>query len=222
MLPYKQERPMALTNAYLITTKNLESFLNSIKTAKAPERFNNKFLQQLDFASSNDRLFIGLMKGLGFIDDSGVPTKRYYQFLDQSQSGRVLAESLREAYEDLFAVNIHANEMTADEVKNKLRTLTMGQKSDKVLSLMSNTFKSLSELADWAAPAAEALEEVVPPDDVIAALMEEPERPERREERHPNRETKLQLHYNIQIHLPESRDPAVFDAIFQALKKHIS
>jgi hypothetical protein len=32
----------------------------------------------------------------------------------------------------------------------------------------------------------------------------------------------LQLHYDIQIHLPESRDPAVFDAIFQALRKHLT
>jgi hypothetical protein len=31
----------------------------------------------------------------------------------------------------------------------------------------------------------------------------------------------LQLHYDIQIHLPESRDAAVFDAIFAALKKHL-
>src|SRR5712664_867890 len=92
------------------------------------------------------------MKGLGFIDESGVPTKRYYQFLDQSQSGRILAEALREAYEDLFAVNVKANEMTVEEVKNKLRTLTMGQKSENVLNLMANTFKSLSELADWGAP----------------------------------------------------------------------
>lgn len=79
---------MPLTNAYLMTTKNLEAFLNAIRAAKAPERFNNKFLTQLDFTSSNDRLFIGILKGLGFIDESGVPTKRYYAFLDQTESGR--------------------------------------------------------------------------------------------------------------------------------------
>jgi hypothetical protein len=35
---------MPLSNAYLVTTKNLEAFLNAIKTAKAPERVNNKFI----------------------------------------------------------------------------------------------------------------------------------------------------------------------------------
>jgi hypothetical protein len=83
-----------------MTTKNLEAFMNAIRAAKAPERFNNKFLSQLDFTSSNDRLFIGALKGLGFIDESGVPTKRYYAFLDQTESGKVLAEAVREAYED--------------------------------------------------------------------------------------------------------------------------
>jgi len=212
---------MALTNAYLITTKNLESFLNSIKTAKAPERFNNKFLQQLDFGSSNDRLFIGLMKGLGFIDESGVPTRRYYHFLDQSQSGRILAESVREAYEDLFAVNTKANEMGVEEVKNKLRTLTMGQKSDNVLGLMANTFRSLSDLAEWDAPPPTA-DPVEPTDEEIMTSIGAEDETDHLEKRRAPSASRMQLHYNIQIHLPESRDPAVFDAIFDALKRHIS
>src|SRR5258706_1799667 len=128
---------MSLTNAYLVTTRNLEGFLNALRSAKAPERFTNRFLTQLDFASSNDRLFIAVLKGLGFIDENGVPTQRYYDFLDQSQSGRVLADAVREAYEDLFAVNKTAQDMSVEDVKYKLRTLTQGQKSDKVLSLMA-------------------------------------------------------------------------------------
>src|SRR5262249_42725208 len=124
-------------------------FLNAIKSARAPERVTNSFLAQLDYNSSNDRLFIGMLKGLGFLDEGGVPTKRYFEFLDQGRSGFVLAEAVREAYEDLFAVNKRANELTVDDVKNKLRTLTQGQKSDKVIGLMANTFKALTDLADW-------------------------------------------------------------------------
>jgi hypothetical protein len=46
---------MFLPTAYLVTTKNLDAFLNGLKTAKAPERVNNKFLQNREFSSSNDR-----------------------------------------------------------------------------------------------------------------------------------------------------------------------
>lgn len=65
---------MSLTNAYLITTKNLSSIINSVVSAKAPERFTNKFLEDLGFKSSNDRLYVGLFKALGLIDDTGQPT----------------------------------------------------------------------------------------------------------------------------------------------------
>jgi hypothetical protein len=192
---------MALTNAYLVTTKNLEAFLNAIRSAKAPERFSNRFLTQLDFSSSNDRLLIGVLKGLGFLDENSAPTQRYYDFLDQTESGRILADAIREAYGDLFAINKNAQDMTVDEVRNKLRTLTQGQKSENVLSLMANTFKTLTGLADWEAPSPEVAsgsrkeaEDVAEPD--IPPVLEDLRRPTELE--------RLQLHYNIQIHLPES------------------
>jgi hypothetical protein len=207
---------MALTSAYLVTTKNLESFLNALRSAKAPERFTNKFLANLEFSSSNDRLFIRVLKGLGFLDDSGTPTQRYYQFLDQTQSGRVLADALREAYGELFALNTKAQNMSVEEVKNKLKTLTLGQKSDKVLSLMANTFRALADLADWDAPAIAAAPDLEP------LANSQPAEPATLSESGLAKSGNLQLHYNIQVHLPESRDPAVYDAIFQALRKHLA
>lgn len=212
-----REMRMPLTSSYLVTTKNLEAFLNALRSAKAPERFTNKFLAQLDFTSSNDRLFIGVLKGLGFLDDSGTPTERYYQFLDQTQSGRVLAEALREAYEDLFAVNTKAHQMTADDIKNKLKTLTLGQKSDNVLNLMANTFKALADQAEWDAPPPKPTPTT--PESPTGGSNPEPPKPP--SDQLPNLPRAFELHYDIQIHLPESRDPAVFDAVFQALRRHL-
>ena len=212
---------MALTSSYLITTKNLEAFFNSLITAQAPDTFTLKFLESLEFKSTNDRLYLGLLKALGFLDVNAVPTERYFKFLDQSQSKQILAEAVREAYGDLFAVNIKANELTVAEVKNKLRTLTQGKNSDKVLGLMANTFKALVEYAEWttakkvdgkkdkAADQKPEQKETPPP-------PEEPEEESIGEKLH-----KAQLHYNIQIHLPESRDQAVYDALFKSLKKHL-
>lgn len=218
---------MALPTAYLVTTKNLEAFLNAIKTAKAPERINNKFLANLDFTSSNDRLLIGILKALGFADDSGVPTKRYFDFLDQSRSGAILAEAIREAYSDLFAINTKAEGLSGDDVKNKFRTLTQGQNSDHVLGLMAKTFKALTELADWEAPSAD-LEEKKEEEQKNGApkkgVEEQSEETPVRKERRLSGTDQLslrELHYNIQIVLPETRDIAVFDAIFESLRKHL-
>lgn len=113
---------MALTTSYLTSIKNVESIFNSILSAKAPERFTTKFLEDLGFKSSTDRLFIGMLKALGFLDEGGQPTQRYYDFLDQSQSKHIVAVGIEEAYEDLFNLNKNAQNMTNEEVKNKLKT----------------------------------------------------------------------------------------------------
>jgi Family of unknown function (DUF5343) len=131
---------VALMTAYLVTSKNAQAFFNAIQSAKAPDRFTTKFLKDLDFTSSNDRLYIGVLKGLGFLDDNGVPTERYFAFLDHSQSGRVLADALQSAYDELFALNKAAQKLSVDEVKGKLKSLTQGQKSENVITWMANTF----------------------------------------------------------------------------------
>ncbi len=204
---------MALTQAYLMTTKNLESVINSLINAKAPERMTNKFLEDLGFKSSNDRLYVGIFKALGLIDNNGVPTRRYFEFLDQSQTGKILAIGIQEAYEDLFNLRKDAQNLSADEIKNKLKTITQGQKSDNVLLLMSNTFKALCDIADWdtsptssSAPLIEASTQ-----QTIANNMTDAK----------TANAKMDLFYNIQIHLPETTIITVYDAIFQSLKKHI-
>lgn len=201
---------MALTTSYLTSVKNLESIINSVVNAKAPDRFTNKFLEDLGFKSSNDRLVIGIFKALGLIDDSGQPLQRYYEMLDQTQTGKILAVGIQEAYEDLFNLRKDAQNLSNDEIKNKLRTLTQGQKSDDVIAKMSSTFRALCDLADWSAPASlKTPSPIVSADDSSDKTEEKPQ------------EHGMNLHYNIQIHLPETTNMAVYDAIFQSLKKHL-
>ena len=169
---------------------------------------------------------LAFSNSLGFTDDAGVPTKRYFDFLDQTQSARILAGAVREAYTDLFAVNVKANELSAEEIKNKLRTLTQGQNSDNVLGWMAKTFKALADLADWSSSAVPP-QAAQSPDQAGAAHESDSGKqlPAKSvEEQHRESSTRLrlkELHYNIQIVLPETRDVAVFDAIFESLRKHL-
>ncbi len=220
---------MALTSSYLVTVKNVRQFFDSLITAKAPNAFTQKFIEGLGFTSTNDRLFISLLKGLGFLDANAVPTERYFRFLDQSESKKVLAEAIEEAYGDLFAVHTKAHELTGAEVKNKLRTLTQGKFSEKVISLMASTFKALAEYADWGAKPVSKTDKVAP---TPTGGSSEPKERSAEEKIHvipppePVDEVKkgsgtAQFHYNIQIHLPESRDESVYDAIFRSLRRHL-
>ena len=83
---------MSLPTSYLTSTKNLSAIFDSLKNAKAPEKFTTRFLESLDYKSTNDRLIIGVLKSLGFLDAEGRPKDRYFRFLDQTQSEFVLAE----------------------------------------------------------------------------------------------------------------------------------
>lgn len=210
---------MAITIAYLQTTKNLQSIINSIIGAKAPERFTNKFLEDLGFKSSNDRLYISIFKSLGLLDESGIPTTRYHQFLDQSETGKVLAKGIQEAYEDLFALKKDAQKLSIDEIKGKLKTLTQGQKTDHVINLMANTFKALCDVADWT----DGNSSQVDSKEEANSKSEESQQSSGKSERVPESSgsNPMNLHYNIQIHLPETTNMGVYDAIFQSLKKHL-
>ena len=204
---------MALTSSYLTSVKNCDGVMNSILGARAPERFTNKFLEHSGYKSSNDRLITGVLKALGLLGETGEPTQRYYDFLDQTQSKKILAVGIQEAYEDLFNLNKDAQNLSQDEVKNKLKTLTQGQKGDRVIENMARTFKTLCDYADWSENLdSQSSEEEVQHQDSV-----------KEENVHPSIEKtgEFGLHYNIQIHLPETTNMAVYDAIFQSLKKHL-
>lgn len=206
---------MSIMTSYLNSTKNFEAIMNSILGAKAPERVTSKFLEDLGYKSSNDRLMVGVLRGLGFIDENGAPTQVYYDFLDQTQSKKVLARQIEIAYEDLFNLRRDAQNMTPDEVKNKLRSITQGQKGDRVIELMELTFRTLCSYADWSEPRSNTTAQ---PE--IESKPQQPE-PVTHEHKAGIVPQQMGLHYNIQIHLPETTNMAVYDAIFSSLKKHL-
>lgn len=208
------EALMAIPKAYLTSTKNLASLLDAIKTAQAPETFNLRFLEGLGFPSSNDRLVVGVLQALGFLNSDKKPTNRYFQYLDQTQSEIILAEGIRDAYSDLFQVNTNANLLSKSDVINKFRTLSQGQYSDSVLDKMGLTFSELVKLADFKSKPTNQQQSSEPKD------TEDGQRPLPDHTLKPK--TALGgLHYNIQIIMPESRDPKVYDAIFRSLREHL-
>jgi hypothetical protein len=218
--PSAESDVMSLPTAYLTSARNLPDILTAIQAAQAPKKFTQAFLEGLGFKSTADRLIIGVLKALGFLNASGEPTQRYFEFLDQSQSARVLAEGIQDAYADLFQINKKAHELSNVDIRNKLKTLTQGQFSDAVLDKMAMTFKALAAQADFAtAPKVTPVEKAEPSDREAASVSKREELVTQREGAHAVRLGGLV--YNIQIHLPESRDAAVYDVLFRSLKDHL-
>ena len=214
---------MGLPNSYTQKPVAIPAYFQAILDAQPPERFSIKFLENIGFASTNDRLFLSILKELGFLNADGTPQQRYFDYLDRSQSGRVLADGIRVMYSDLFAVNKQANELSIEDVKNKLRTLYAGKKTELVISHIAKTFAAALAAADFSAQTPPAPPtDVTPPDD--DKVKKEPDDQSQRDVRNSKRDTPLSLEslqYHINIVLPESRDQAVYDAIFKSLRDHL-
>jgi hypothetical protein len=207
---------MALPDSYTIKTGAIPSCFDAIRAAEAPDRFSIKFLENLEFNSSNDRLVISILKDLGCLNEDGVPQERYYEFLDRERSPQILAEGIREAYSDLFAVNKEAHKLNADETYNKLRTLYKGTKKDSVVKLIAKTFVALCDIADFSKPKPK-----------VEAKDIEKEKHDVKDAKPEGQEVTRKmvslesLQYHINIVLPETRDQAVYDAIFKSLRDHL-
>lgn len=184
--------------------------MEAIQDAEAPPKFNRKFLEDLGFKASGDRLMINVLKALGFLASDGSPTDRYIRYLDQTEAPKVMAEGLREAYADLFALKRDAQNLSRNELKSKIKSLRQGKGSDVVISSMASTFLEFAKLADWAetAPKSRDTEEKVEPPPAVPAERE-------------GGVSIAGLSYAIHLQLPESRDQAVYDALFKSLKAHL-
>lgn len=211
---------MAVIESYLITTKNLQAIIDAVVNAQAPDKFTHKFLQHLGFKSTNDRLYIRLFKDLGLLDSGGSPTQRYYEFIDKTRTKLVLAKCIKDAYEDLFQLNRDAHKMSKTEVKNKLKTIFQGSKKDNVFSLMAKTFVELCKIADFSSTEVSRVQDE---DEYTQSNVDVEEEYSERERIGEiiNKQITTEMHYNIQIHLPETKDIAVYDAIFKSLKEHL-
>ena len=207
---------MALPTSYMSGNfSKIPQYFETIMNAQAPEKFTVKFLKDLGFTSSTDIQFINVLKALDFLDDSGAPTEQYYKLFDQSDAKGIIAQQIRKAYADLFALNMKAQNMSTEELKGKFKQLTGGQKSDSTLRQMVNTFINLCAYAEWTEIQGSPL-----PNHSVQDATESLE--EHKDENDVYMESrKFDLNYDIHIHLPATRDQSVYDALFASLAKHI-
>lgn len=212
---------MALPTSYLTGNyTKIPQYFETIQNAQAPEKFTGKFIKDLGFTSSTDTQFINVLKSLGFLDDSGAPTEIYFQLFDRSKAKKLVAQGIRKSYGDLFALNMTAQSMTREELKGKFKTLTAGQKTDSTINQMVSTFIALCGYADWTEEQvvlqADGNDGSSVGDSTVKAS------PETSIPQNTNAPTRaFDLNYDIHIHLPATRDQAVYDALFASLAKHI-
>jgi hypothetical protein len=121
----------------------------------------------------------------------------------------VLGQALRDAYSDIFLIKERPTNSDRIAIEGKFKSFH--NSSDNVASLMTNTFLAMLPLADFSKQAA-------PSSNTQEKDLDQTERK-------PGHEAGLRtapgLHYNIQIHLPATKDVEVYNAIFKSLREHL-
>ena len=200
-----------LSSRYMTSTKNLHPIMKKIVDGTAPPKFTVSHLKGLGFKSSNDQGIIPVLKDLKLLTADGTPTQRYHDYRDPSKSKAVLAEALREAYTDIFHITEKPTEADRAAIKGKFKSTH--NVSDQIANLQTATFYSLLKLSD--------LEAAKP----TATVVETAKKDEHGQKHAPPashlRGTELSLRYNIEVHLPATKDIDVYNAIFKSLKEHL-
>lgn len=199
-----------LTSRYMTSVKNLPAILAKIVEGAPPAKFTLAHLKGIGFKSSNDEGVLPLLKDLGFLAADGTPTKRYQDYRDRSRSRAVLGQAIKEAYEDLFHINEKLSENDRPAIEGRFKSVHNA--TDEVAKRQAMTFLALLKLGDTS-----------------AATKTAPAAPA---EKSSDQEgfkgsgnalplTFGGLRYNIEIHLPATKEVEVYNAIFKSLREHL-
>lgn len=199
-----------LSKKYLNSVRNLSAIIKKITETPPPEKFTIEFLKNLGFHDTNDRAVIGLLKDLHFLTEGAVPTPRYHQFLESGGAGHILAEALREAYSDIFLITSNPSPVRNAVVRDLFRS--RHNVSDQLAGFMSNTFFTLLDLSQN--DSQEQYSERI-------KLRKDYETGIKLKKSYKEHNNTASLCYNIEIHLPVSREPEVYDSIFKSMKEHL-
>lgn len=206
------DKPPYVTSPGLIT-----KVLEKIKAAATPPRFTQDFLNtKLGLAGGSANLLIPYLKKIGFLNSDGTPTTIYARYRNDAESGGAAAEAARIGYKSLFEVNEKAYDLGDDALKGLIMQVTGGAKDDSVTKLIFSCFKALKAKASFSPSSA-----VIPIEKPAPEDGRDGDESHRRENKQNVGGIGMNLSYTINLNLPATTDIAVFNAIFQSLRKNL-
>lgn len=198
---------------YTMVTGNLKRFFNHIQAAGVPDKVTTQYLVKVGFKSKNDRQIMPILRFIGFLDASNVPTNLWLSYRDKVSAPKAVSGAVRKAYLDLFNTFPDAHRKDNEALRNYFSAHT--KVGEKALGGIVGTFKAVCELGDFEGT---PMPEVVMP----AGVPQEGEAPVRGPEKKLGPPTSgPTININIQLQLPPTEDATVYEKLFSAMKKHL-
>lgn len=196
---------------YTLVTGKLKTLLQKIRTTGVPPKLTTAHLKILGFTSSNDAGMIGVLKFIGLVDSSNIPTPIWNEYRGQDHR-KVLGNAIRLGYADLFAVYPYANTRSVPDLTHVFSTSSTA--GEQVIKQTVQTFKALVDEAEFSEPGISSLSAGplhMPPAPSMAPGL-------------PHGLTAGQrpgLHIDIQIHISPESSAEQIDKIFESMAKHL-
>jgi len=202
---------------YHVNAANLPKFLEHVQSSGVPAKVTAQYASSVGFKSSNDRAIITVLKFIGFIDNSGVPSSVWKAYRNRTESKKVLAAALRKSYATLFGTYPDAQRKDNEALRNFFSSHT--SVGEATLGYMVRTFKVLAEMADFESEGGEIelTENDFPADDQGSAVT----RIVRQRQQNNGGPAGMTVNINIQLQIPATENAAIYESFFAAMKKNL-
>ncbi|WDF70573.1 DUF5343 domain-containing protein [Sphingobacterium oryzagri] len=211
---------MAINLPYMVSSGTLTKILNKICDASIPENFNGDFLgTKLGFPGGNQKTFIPWAKKCKLLGEDGTPTQLYKDFRNPKYRGVSMASALKKGYEELYVRNEYAHDLSRPDFL-KLVTDTTGLAHDNsTVKAIVSSFFNAKEFADFESTLSNEEKS-----NQIESRTESNSNEKGSDTIHKNVTKKhidLGINYTINLVLPKTDDPAIYNAIFKSLKENL-
>ncbi len=131
-----------------------------------------------------------------------------------------MAEALRIGYKELYDRNEYAHALSRDKLNSLVIEITGAEKDNRAAQAIASTFWTLKELADFEGASVRASS---PAPDISVEHRNRGDAQQRLKSELDAAPSNLGFNvaYTINLNLPETTNPEVFNAIFKALRENL-
>lgn len=204
---------------YVTSPGNIDKALKAIMSASVPERVSQDFVKTiLKVPGGSGDQMTSFLKKLGLSNSDGSPNEAYRKYRNPSSSGETIARCIKNAYAPLYVRNEFMHELDDEELIGLVVEETGQAHDSNPVKLIVSCIQHLKTFADFQGVEIENTQEIT------SKPKERSERnydPKENIGKSGNTGIGLNLGYTINLNLPVTTDPGVFDAIFKSLKENL-
>lgn len=199
---------------YTTVPGKIKPLLEKIRQVGIPPKATVQWLKSIGFTSSNDPSLLGVLKTVGLVDSSNVPTGVWSSYRGANHK-KILGDAIKKGYAELFAVYPDAWQTANSDLEHVFSTSSSAGK--QVIQKTVGTFKTLCESAEFG-PADQQPAGNVQTGPIHSPISTPPSKTTHAVLRNA---TTPSIHIDLQIHISPEASTDQIDQVFRSMAKHL-